>query len=311
MLLEIENELHRRVHNTLGQSSVVLRLAEELDESGRVAEQTMIIISYSGENTNNPNKGAYIPTIRNRNLNYSVTIVQKQAQREGHSFALPVMDAIYDAVSGWVPEVPGLEFQTGFEPGNGRFVQVTEASQFIYEMNFTIGVNLVDGRFYSQPCAAFDPIRVDDFLPQRSCLLTPDGRKTGLEIWRRKVGVDSAEEFIVTDVPRSSCAIELGDILDVQCDQALDGTATYTFTPRTAVSIGSDGQTIIDQSKVTSGELKKVWKCIRGNKGDYPQWFKLNIETGLWRNAADTVPNTDPLTSSRQDLKLTTKSGTL
>jgi hypothetical protein len=289
---------------------VVLRLAEELDESGKVAEQTMIIISYSGENTNNPNKGAYIPTVRNRNLNYSVTIIQKQVQREGHSFALPIMDLVYDAVSGWVPEVPGLEFQTGFEPGSGRFVQVTEASQFIYEMNFTIGVNLVDGRFYSQPCAAFDPIRVEDFLPQRSCLLTPDGRKTGLEIWRRKVGVDFTEEFIVTNVPRSSCAIELGDMLDVQCGEALNGDATYTFTPRTAISIGSNGQTIIDQSKVTSGELKKVWKCIRGNKGDYPQWFKLNIETGLWRNAADTVPNTDPLTSARQDLKLTTKSGT-
>ena len=37
MLLEIENQLHKRVHQTLGQSAVVMRLAEEIDESGRVA----------------------------------------------------------------------------------------------------------------------------------------------------------------------------------------------------------------------------------------------------------------------------------
>ena len=32
MLLEIENQLHKRVHQTLGQSAVVMRLAEELDK---------------------------------------------------------------------------------------------------------------------------------------------------------------------------------------------------------------------------------------------------------------------------------------
>jgi len=318
MLLEIENQLHRRVHRTLGQSAVVLRLAEELDESGRVAEQTMIIISYASENTNNPHKGAYIPTVRNRSLNYSITIVQKQTQREGHSFALPIMDLIYDAVTGWVPEVPGLEFQTGFEPGAGRFVQVTEASQFIYEMNFTIEITIADGRFYTQPCAAFDPISVEDFLPQRSCLLTPDGRNTGLAIWRRKVDVDLTEEYIVED---SRCEIALGDTLEVVCDSKLDGTATYTFTPRTAVSIDSEGNTIIDQSRVVSGTLQKVWKCIKGKGGGndgsdggadndklQPPWFKLRIDSGLWRNVIGTVPNSDPLTSARQDVSIFTSS---
>ena len=46
------------------------------------------------------------------------------------AFALPLLDLIADAVTGWVPEVPGLEFATGFELDNERFVQVTEASQF-------------------------------------------------------------------------------------------------------------------------------------------------------------------------------------
>ena len=32
MLLEIENQLHKRVHGTLGQSAIVIRLAEELDD---------------------------------------------------------------------------------------------------------------------------------------------------------------------------------------------------------------------------------------------------------------------------------------
>jgi hypothetical protein len=70
MLLEIENQLHRRVHKALGQSAIVLRLAEELDESGRVSEQTMIIVSYANEGSNNSNKGAYIPTVRTRSISY-------------------------------------------------------------------------------------------------------------------------------------------------------------------------------------------------------------------------------------------------
>jgi hypothetical protein len=61
MLLEIENQLYRRVHNTIGQSAVVMRLAEELDASGKVAEQTMVIVSFVSGNTNNPNGGgAYL-----------------------------------------------------------------------------------------------------------------------------------------------------------------------------------------------------------------------------------------------------------
>lgn len=303
MLLEIENQLHKRVHSALGQSAVVLRLAEELDESGRVSEQTMIIVSYANESSSNSNKGAYIPTVRTRALSYSITIVQKQVQREGHSFALPLMDLIYDAVTGWVPEVPGLEFQTGFEPGPGRFVQVTEASQFIYEMTFTVEVNLADGRFYSQPCAAFDPVSISDFLPQRSCLLTPEGKNTGIAIWRRKTGVDSVEEYLVED---SQCKRELSDNLEVTCDPAFDGTATYRFIPRIALTFNSQGQRAIDESKILAGELQKVWKCYKNHTQPHPPWFKLNIDSSLWRNTAGTVPNTKPGTSARQDLYLKT-----
>lgn len=305
MLLEIENQLHRRVHSTLGQSAVVLRLAEDLDESGRVSEQTMVIISYANENSVNSHTGAYIPTLRTRSLNYTITIVQKQVQREGHSFALPLMDLIYDSVSGWVPEVPGLEFQTGFEPGAGRFVQVTEASQFIYEMNFSIQVNLSDGRFYSQPCAAFDPVSIADFLPQRSCLLTPDGKKTGLAIWRRKTGVDTTEEYIVDD---SSCEIDLWSRMEVTCNTELDGTATYWFTPRSAISSDGNGNEVIDESKVLTGSLHRVWKCYRDSNGPTPPWFKLNVDSALWRNKAGTVPNTNPETSAKQPIKLGTTS---
>jgi hypothetical protein len=303
MLLEIENQLHKRVHQTLGQSAVVMRLAEELDKSGRVTEQTMIIISYASENTQNPGKGAYIPTIRNRSLNYSITIIQKQVQREGHSFALPLMDLIYDAVTGWVPEVPGLEFQTGFEPGAGRFVQVTEASQFIYEMNFTVEVLLSDGRFYSQPCAAFDPINIEDFLPQRSCLLTADGKNIGLAIWRRKIGIDTTQEYIVED---ARCDKDVSDTLNVVCNSQLDGTATYRFVPRVATRVGDNGQIIVDESKVTTGTLQKVWKCYKDQVDPYPPWFKLNIDSGLWRNTIGTVPNSNSLTSARQDIKVST-----
>ena len=301
MLLEIENQLHKRVHGTLGQSAVVIRLAEEIDESGRVAEQAMIIVSFASSNTNNPNKGAYIPTIRNRKLNYTITLIQKQTQREGHSFSLPILDLIADAVTGWVPEVPGLEFQTGFELENERFVQVTEASQFIYEQTYAIEVLVADGRFYSQPCAAFDPISIEDFLPKRKCLLSPDQRLTGLAVWRRVVNTEYTEEYIIED---SRCPREISDILELTCGSEQDGTATYKFIPRYAYSTNSNGERVVDDSKTTSGNLQKVWKCYKENVDPYPDWFKLRIDSGLWRNEAGTVANSDLLTASLQEIPL-------
>lgn len=299
MLLEIENQLHRRVHGTLGQSAVVIRLAEEIDESGRVAEQAMIIISFSSSSTNNPNKGAYIPTIRNRKLTYTITLIQKQTQREGHSFSLPILDLIADSVTGWVPEVPGLEFQTGFELENERFVQVTEASQFIYEQTYSVEVLVADGRFYSQPCAAFDPISIEDFLPKRKCLLDPNQKTTGLAVWRRVVNTEYTEEYIVDD---SRCPRDIADILELECSEALDGTATYQFIPRIAYSVDGDGNRVVDNTKVTSGNLQKVWKCYKENTDPYPDWFKLKIDSGLWRNEAGTVPNSAPLISALQEI---------
>ena len=299
MLLEIENQLHRRVHTTLGQSAVVLRLAEELDQSGRVAEQAMVIISFVSSNTaNEMGGGAYIPTVRSRKMTYSVTLVQKQTQREGHSFCLPILDLIADAVTGWVPEVPGLEFATGFELENERFVQVTEASQFIYEQNYSVTVTISDGRFYSQPCAAFDPINIEDFLPRRKCLLTPNGQNTGLAVWTRMTGPESSEKYIVED--KRSCERYIGDRLELTCGANEDGTATYKFVPASAITYDTDGNEVIDNSLVVSGSLSKVWKCDKSKSGDTPDWFKLNVDFGLWRNEAGTIPNQDPLTSAVQ-----------
>jgi|MDSZ01.1.fsa_nt_gb hypothetical protein len=285
MLLEIENQLHTRVHSTIGQSAVVLRLAEELDQSGRVAEQAMIIVSYvSGSSTNEMGGGAYIPTVRTRKMTYSVTLVQKQTQREGHSFSLPILDLIADAVTGWVPEVPGIEFATGFELDSERFVQVTEASQFIYEQNYSVTVSISDGRFYTQPCAAFDPISIVDFLPTRKCLRTAAGDATGLAVWSRVTGPESTESYIVEDA--NACDCPKGSELKITCGSEEDGTGTYTFSPRSARKINADGTFTIDQSKVVQGSLQKVWKCDKKNKEPYPPWFKLNIDFALWRNEA-------------------------
>lgn len=300
MLLEIENQLHKRVHSTLGQSAVVLRLAEELDQSGRVAEQAMIIVSFTSANTNNPNKGAYIPTVRTRKLNYTLTLVQKQAQREGHSFCLPILDLLADSVTGWVPEIPGLEFQTGFELETEKFIQVTkESSQFIYEQSYSIEVLIVDGRFYSQPCAAFGPLNVSDLLPERKCLVTPDNRPTGLAVWRRSISPDEVKVFVVQD--ENCCRRLTGDNLSIQCNPLLNGTATYVFIPRTAVN--NDGT--IDETKIVTGQLENVWKCTKeGKDSDYPPGLVINVDTGIWRNTIGTVPNTKPGTSALQGVFL-------
>ena len=299
MLLEIENQLHSRIHSTIGQSAVVLRLAEELDKSGRVAEQAMIIVSYvSGTSTNEMGGGAYIPTVRTRKMTYSVTLVQKQTQREGHSFSLPILDLIADAVTGWVPEVPGIEFATGFELDSEKFVQVTEASQFIYEQNYSVNVSISDGRFYTQPCAAFDPISIVDFLPTRKCLQTQDKVPTGLAVWSRVTGPETTEDWVVED--KDACGNPIGSNVEITCGAEEDGTATYKFIPRDAYVHGVDGTRTINESKTISGNLSRVWKCKKGNAGDYPPWFKLNVDMGLWTNTTQALGSEDAGDSSKQ-----------
>lgn len=288
MLLEIENQLYKRVHDAIGQSAVVLKLAEEIDKSGKVAEQTMVVVSFTSASTSNPHKGAYVPTVRNRTLNYTLTIVQKQTQRLGHSFALPILDVLADAITGWIPELCGVSFQSGFELGSERFSQVTEASQFVYEQNYAIEVLLPDGRFLPDFCHPCPEINLCDFYPQRKCLKTPDGKATGLAVWRLQRTEFRTDEWIITD--EKNCGMAPGDSTLIDCHSAYDGTATFRYVPHDAKSFGINGEEIIDESKVITGNLAKVWKCsARDVDRDVPNWSCGVINWGLWRSAAGSV----------------------
>ena len=95
---------------------------------------------------------------------------------------------------------------------------------------------------------------------------------------------------------------------EITCNNAFDGTATYTFIPRIALSFNDGGERVIDAGKTLTGSLQKVWKCYKDTDPaqPYPPWFKLNIDSSLWRNSTGTVPNSKPGTSARQDLYLST-----
>lgn len=296
MLLELENAIAQRIHDKVGQSAVVMRLVEDLEKSGRANEQTMIIVAYKNSSTRNPNEGAYIPTVRNRDVNFSVTIVTKQAQRYGHSFALPLIDLIYDAIQGWVPEIEGLDFQTGFESSSDRFVQATEASQFIYEIDFGIQVLIPDGRFAISPCFHPKEIPLNSLFPKRRCVLNREGKRIGWAQWERTKADGSKEYALVEDCDK--CAIDLGNRFIVTCNS--NGTANYQFIPREAISADREGNEIINQSLVQSGVMENVWKC--SNPGKYPDWCKLKIEAALWKNESYNIPTQEPASRKVTDL---------
>lgn len=274
MLLEIENELYKKVHEAVGQSAVVHRLAENLESSGAVIENTNIVISFSGSNINNPNKGAYVPTVRNRQIFYKITIVQKQSQRVGHSFALPILDVIADYVTGWVPCIKGLKFQTGFELTSERFIQITEASQYIYEQSYTIEVLIPDGRMVSSICAASDPLNLCEYIPSKKCLVTKTGKKTPIALWKIRTGLNSYEEFIVFD--EIQCPSQ-GDF-SYECDPLIDGQANYRFVPFEAYYYDFDTLEVkVDETKVITGVLNKFHPCLKNKPG-------YKVFTNLWRN---------------------------
>jgi hypothetical protein len=277
MLLEIENELYRRVHEAVGETAVVVRLAEDLESSGSVAENTNIVVSFSGSSTDNPHKGAYIPTVRRRSLNYNIIIVQKQSQRQGHSFALPILDVIADYVTGWVPCIKGLQFQTGFELTNERFMQITEASQYVYEQSFTIEVLIPDGRMVSSACAISEPLCLCDYMPTRTCLLTQDGLTTSLAIWTIRKSQDEYEDVVTIDP--DNCAPD-GE-LSYTCNPDVDGAATYTFVPASARIYNQDtGLEEIDESKIVTGTLTSFMPCMKK-----PPCPRLRVYVNLWINS--------------------------
>lgn len=288
MLLEIENELYKRIHEAVGQSAVVHRLAESIEDSGSVIENTNVVVSFAGSSTNNPNKGAYIPTVRNRQLSYKVTILQKQSQRLGHSFALPLLDLLADSVTGWVPCIKGLKFQTGFELLNERFIQITEASQYIYEQNYQIEVLVPDGRMVSSICAASDPLNLCDYVPSRRCLVTPAGLRTSLAIWQIKTGIDTYKEYIILDP--ANCPPE-GELTYV-CDPTVDGRATYTYIPYTAYyNDPHTGELKVNEDMIATGTLDNFVPCLRE-----PPIIQFKVLTNLWLNSPNKV-------GERKDLK--------
>lgn len=277
MLLEIENKLYERVHKAVGHSAHVIRLAEELDLSGQVVEQTSIVVSFVSAQTENLHEGAYIPTVRARILSYTITVISKQSQREGHAFALPLLDIIADSVTGWVPEINGFCFFTGFELKTERFAQITEASQYIYEQKYTITIDIPDGRFFSYPQAAFDSIDVADFLPQRKCLMTKDGTRTGLAIWRRKTGADTYEEWIIKDL--YGCEIRKCDHIELHKENGDRGI--FIFTPCEAYAMTTNGDYVLQHpEKITEGQLKGVWEFV--NPSPRPPWMKVLVGYNLW-----------------------------
>jgi hypothetical protein len=111
--------------------------------------------------------------------------------------------------------------------------------------------------------------------------------------------VGEIEKYVVED---NRCGRLIGDNLSVQCTGEIgSGDATYVFVPITAIR--PDGT--VDNSKVVTGTLTNVWKCTRESENSpYPDWFKLNVDIGLWRNSVGTVPNTEPETSSYQPLTI-------
>lgn len=296
MLLELENAITQRIHEKVGQSAVVMRLVEDLENSGRTNEQAMIIVAYKNSSTRNPNEGAYIPTVRNRDVSFSITLVIKQTQRYGHSFALPLIDLIYDCIQGWIPEIEGLTFQTGFECSTDRFVQATDASQFIYEMDCGIQVLIQDGRFSASPCFYPKEIPLEKLFPKRRCILTRDGRNIGWAQWE-KTNADGTKEYALVE-DCTKCEINLGDRFDIVCNE--DGTANYTFIPRSAISVDSSGNEVINQNLVQTGIMENVWKC--SNKSKYPDWCKLKIESALWKNESYNIPTQVPAIRKVSDL---------
>ena len=124
ILLALENELHKKIKYHVGHSATVLRLAQQMKDSGLVSEQVNIIVRFTGSNVDQPSQGANVPTIRTKVVSFEVEIIYKNSQRHGHSFALALLDTISQNINGYVPDLSkslgtnincGVSFQTGFE----------------------------------------------------------------------------------------------------------------------------------------------------------------------------------------------------
>lgn len=283
ILLALENELHRKIRYHIGHSASVLRIAQEMMDSGLVSENVNVIVRFSGSEVNQPNQGANIATVRSKTVKYEVEVRYKNSQRHGHSFALALLDTISQNVTGYVPDLSGslgkniicnVAFQTGFELISESFQELTDASQYIYKQAYQIKLLLPQGEISPLPCPVeFNRIELIDCLPCKRCLKTQNKVLVGIAEWKNPQN----EEIIYIFDP-AECPTRPGDRMDVDIVEDLGNnlySVDFVFTPLEAISYTSEGTEQIDVSQQINSSFSPYYYSSEGEIPDYCKDFKV------------------------------------
>lgn len=306
ILLALENELHKRIKYSIGSSAVVLRLAEDFAESGLVSEDVNVVVKFLGSRIATPNTGANTPTVRLKEIDYSVKVIYKNSQRHGHSFALAMLDSISAEINGYVPnlsESVGKNnqdslpvFQTGFELVSEVFSELSDASQYIYDQVYSIKLILPQGELSPLSCPIdYDQISLAKSLPCKRCLKTKDGIIIGIAEWSNAPGGNCTTPNIFL-IDKDYCKTRPGDILNVTLGEryeTLNGipfvyTVVYIeFIPFEAISYDPENGRVVNQALVTTSELKNFYHSPDGTLPPYCS--NLQIVFGVYADFAGKV----------------------
>lgn len=275
ILLALENALEKRIKYVIGNSAVILSMAQNLLESGRVSENVNVVVRFAGSVVETPRRSAHNAEVRVKRVNFDVTIYYKQIQREGYSFALAMLDVISESINGYVPDLkPYLgentqlmpAFQTGFEllsETEGKSDKNTAIYSYTQRYSILLGLPVILASPISCPLE-YNFISLKDTLPCKRCLKTSQGVLTGLAEYTGNCF--EGERIFVYD-PRT-CPVRPQDKLDITLGEDLGSglfNASITFTPHEAISYDSEGEIVIDPGQVIEGDIERYYFDPNGN----------------------------------------------
>lgn len=275
LLLALENALEKRIKYVIGNSAVVLSMAQNLLESGRVSENVNVVVKFAGSQMTRPRKGAHTAEVRVKNIDFEVIVHYKQSQREGYSFALALLDVISENINGYVPDLaPYLgentqmipAFQTGFELlSESAGISEDKTAIYTYTQRYSIqlGLPVVLASPISCPLE-YNFVSLKDALPCKRCLKTAQGVITGLAEYTGNCF--NGERIFVYD--KKTCPPRPQDRLNITLGDELENNlynVSIEFIPFEAISYDSEGEIVIDPGQIVTSNIERFFNDGNGN----------------------------------------------
>jgi len=249
----------------------ILRLSDVIENEGVVNQANTIVISYAGTSTTSKQRE---PVVTEKNISFELKyICQSYLSNDGYNFALSLLEAVYNLLTGITPNIGqanGFKVIEGFRMVNENPTGITDNSQYTYSQTWEIVTEDISSEFILDPCVkAGDCSKI---WPPPNVLLPNEKLEfwevlNGNRIFSSQRGLKFNEDLGVIYCDNSEIFIPLIDIDDTIV------LSTNSFT--------AEEKLVVRLYRISTGEL------IREEIYDFSGKFVSQINLDFFRSSSD------------------------